>query len=118
MNYSELEPILLSFKGASLSFPFNDKTPVFKVSKKVFALTGVMNGVLSINLKCDPDDAIILRSQFKSIKPGYHMNKDHWNTIVLDGFLDHDLLLKLIKDSYALVIGKLSKKGRAQLWLK
>lgn len=110
MTYSELESILLSYPGAVLTFPFDDKTPVFKVSGKMFALTGLNNNVLSINLKCDPDDAIILRSQFNAITPGYHMNKDHWNTVLADGSLDLSLLLKLIDDSYRLVMGTLSKK--------
>ena len=115
MTYSELESILLSYSGTTLTFPFDDKTPVFKVSGKMFALIGFNKEVLSINLKCDPDDAIILRSQFNAITPGYHMNKDHWNTVLLDDSIDRDLLLKLIDDSYGLVVGSLSKTDQAKL---
>ncbi len=115
MNYKELETLLLSFKDSSLSFPFDDKTPVFKVANKMFALVGLDNNLLSINLKCDPEDALVLRSQFEAIRPGYHMNKDHWNTINLDGSLEEKLVIKLIHDSYALVIKTLSKKEQERL---
>jgi predicted DNA-binding protein (MmcQ/YjbR family) len=118
LNYKELETLLLACNKAFLSFPFDDKTPVFKVSKKMFALVSIDRDPLSINLKCDPEDAQILRSQFEAIKPGYHMNKDHWNTIVLDGSLDKNLVIKLIQDSYTLVIGTLSKKQQLILKLK
>ncbi len=72
---------------------------------------------LTINLKCDPEDALILRSQFKAVIPGYHMNKDHWNTVTLDGSLDPGLLKKLIEDSYALVVRTLNKKEHRRLGL-
>lgn len=115
MNYDEIKAILLSFKGSSLSFPFDDTTPVFKVRKKMFALVGNKNETFQLNLKCDPDDALILRSQFEAILPGYHMNKDHWNTVILDGSIPHDLLLKLIDDSYSLVVKTMSKKEQQGL---
>jgi len=70
---------------------------------------------LGINLKCDPDDAQILRSQFEAITPGYHMNKDHWNTVILDGSLDPRLVRKLIEDSYLLVVRKMSKNEQKRL---
>ncbi len=115
MNYQDLESFLLKFNGASLSFPFDDKTPVFKVARKMFALVALERKPLAVNLKCDPEDAILLRSQFEAINPGYHMNKDHWNTITLDGSLDHQLLSKLIQDSYDLVVKTLSKKNQQNL---
>ena len=115
MKYEELEAFLLAFNEASLNFPFDDKTAVFKVLKKMFALVSLDANLLSINLKCDPADAQILRSHFKSIIPGYHMNKDHWNTVILDGSLDPDLVKKLIEDSYILVIKGMSKKEQARL---
>lgn len=115
MKYDELEAVLLSPNDTHLTFPFDDITPVFKVAKKMFALVSIDRDPLSINLKCDPDDAIILRSQFPAIKPGYHMNKDHWNTVVLDGSLDPRLLLKLIDDSYRLVVKTMSKKEQIRL---
>ncbi len=117
MKYAELESLLLNFTDASLSFPFDDKTAVFKVAKKMFALVSLDTKPLSINLKCDPEDAQVLRSQFEAIIPGYHMNKDHWNTIVLDGSLPEDLVTKLIEDSYYLVAKSMSKKEQKRLGL-
>jgi len=115
MKYPELKTILLSYKDASLDFPFDDKTAVFKVAKKMFALIGLEGDPLSINLKCDPQDAQILRSQFDAILPGYHMNKEHWNTVILDGRLEGDLVKKLIYDSYILVVKGMSKKEQKRL---
>lgn len=118
MTYEQIESILLNYKESTLSFPFDDKTAVFKVSNKMFALLGIHNNPLSINLKCLPEDALILRSQFDAITPGYHMNKDHWNTVVIDGSIDEFLLLKLIDDSYALVVKTFSKKVQSRLAIK
>ena len=115
MKYATLEEILLGFSGTTLSFPFDDKTAVFKVAKKMFALVGLEWEPLGINLKCDPEDAQILRSQFDAIIPGYHMNKDHWNTVILDGSLEPDLVKKLIEDSYILVVKSMSKKEQIRL---
>lgn len=112
MKYDKLESILLEYRGSSVSFPFDQVTPVFKVGAKMFALVSVDKKPLSINLKCDPEDALILRSQFAAILPGYHMNKDHWNTLVLDGSIEEKLLLKLIEDSYKLVLQKMTKKDQ------
>lgn len=70
---------------------------------------------LTLNLKCDPDDAQVLRSQFEAITPGYHMNKEHWNTVLIDGSLDNGLIRKLIEDSYRLVISTLSLKRQLEL---
>ena len=114
-KYGELETVLLGFTDSSLSFPFDEKTAVFKVANKMFALVGLEWNPLAVNLKCDPDDAQILRSQFKAITPGYHMNKDHWNTVILDGSLESDLVYKLIEDSYILVVKTLSKKEQKRL---
>ncbi|MBC8375129.1 MAG: MmcQ/YjbR family DNA-binding protein [FCB group bacterium] len=115
MKYAELEALLLGFNDASLGFPFDEKTAVFKVAKKMFALVGLEWNPLGVNLKCDPEDAQILRSQFKAITPGYHMNKDHWNTVILDGSLDPLLVKKLIEDSYILVVKSMSKKEQERL---
>jgi len=117
MNYKSLESFLLSFPGASLSFPFDNKTPVFKVAGKMFALVSIDSNPLSINLKCGPDDAQLLRSQFNAITPGYHMNKEHWNTVLLDGSLEEALINQLIIDSYSLVVESLSKLKQRDLGL-
>ncbi len=117
MNYSELEHLLLDYNDSTLSFPFDEKTAVFKVANKMFALVGLEWKPLGINLKCDPEDAQILRSQFMAITPGYHMNKDHWNTVILDGSLELELVKKLIDDSYRLVVKSMSKKEQHRLGL-
>lgn len=115
MQFNELEDLLLQYPGSEKTFPFDATTAVFKVRGNIFALAGMDNTPLHLNLKCDPDDAIILRSQFEAIIPGYHMNKDHWNTIILDGSLEPGLVNKLIADSYHLVVAKLSKKAQEGL---
>jgi predicted DNA-binding protein (MmcQ/YjbR family) len=115
MTYVEIEAILLSYKDSSLSFPFDDKTAVFKVVKKMFALVSLDTNPLTINLKCDPEDAQLLRSQFDAVIPGYHMNKEHWNTVILDGSLEADFVKKLIEDSYVLVVKSMSKKEQNRL---
>lgn len=115
MNYNKLQTFLLGFPGATLNFPFDDKTAVFKVSVKMFALVRLGSSPLSINLKCDPDDAQFLRSQFKEVIPGYHMNKDHWNTIILNGELKDGFIKKLIDDSYTLVVKGMSKRAQKSL---
>lgn len=115
MTYQSLEKYLLSFPGSSLSFPFDNETPVFKVGGKMFALVSIESSPLSINLKCDPDDAQVLRSQFKEIIPGYHMNKEHWNTVLVGSGLEDGLVKKLISDSFTLVIKSLSKAKQKEL---
>jgi len=115
MTFYTLEQLLLEYPGSEKSFPFDAITAVFKVRGKMFALAGIENDPVSVNLKCDPEDALILRSQFPAIRPGYHMNKDHWNTIILNDSLELDLFKKLVSDSYALVVSKLTKKVQTDL---
>ncbi len=93
-------------------FPFDTNTLVFKVMGKMFALCDV-DLFTSINLKCDPDRAVELREQYDSIIPGYHMNKVHWNTVMMDGTVSDNLILELIDHSYNLVAASVSKKVRA-----
>ncbi|MCO6462681.1 MAG: MmcQ/YjbR family DNA-binding protein [Saprospiraceae bacterium] len=82
----------MSKPGAEESFPFDEHTIVFKVGGKIFALTGLNDIPPSINLKCDPDKAIMLRESHDEIVPGYHMNKKHWNTVYFDSDLDNKLV--------------------------
>ena len=84
MDVEILREYCLAKKGATESFPFGEDTLVFKAKEKIFALVN-LDGDLSINLKCDPGLAIELRERFSAVTPGYHMNKKHWNTIILDG---------------------------------
>ncbi|MHC1778447.1 MAG: MmcQ/YjbR family DNA-binding protein [Lentimicrobium sp.] len=108
MNIEELREYCLSLPGVTEHFPFDETTLVFKVSGKMFALTD-LEGPLSVNLKCDPELAIELREQYPSVKPGYHMNKMHWNTIEIDGAISDRLITGWIDHSYSL-IAKLKKK--------
>ena len=109
MDYERLHNYLNNKPGALVDFPFDQVTLVFKVGGKMFALITLNEQPLRMNLKCDPGKAQALRDCFASILPGYHMNKRHWNTLVLDGSLDEELVLSLIDDSYALVLKGLPK---------
>lgn len=115
MDYSVLKSHLLEYPGSALSFPFDDVTAVFKVGGKMFALVSIELDPLRINLKCDPQDAQVLRSQFPAIQPGYHMNKELWNSVYLDGSLEDDFVKSLIADSYHLIVDSLSKKAQKEL---
>jgi predicted DNA-binding protein (MmcQ/YjbR family) len=109
MNLEYFRNYCLNFANTSEGFPFDDKTLVFKVHGKMFALCDVEN-FEQVNLKCDPEKAIELREQFQGVKPAYHMNKKHWNSVSINFDVNDDLLLKLTKDSYNLVYAKLPKK--------
>ena len=114
MNPESLREYCLSLPAATEAFPFDEQTLVFKVKGKMFALTDV-DSFASINLKCDPERAVILREQHECILPGYHMNKKHWNTVLLDRRLAEKLIKEMILDSYTLVVAGLPKKIREEL---
>lgn len=114
MNVEEFRAYCLNKKGVTEDFPFNETTLVFKVMGKLFALTD-LELFASINLKCDPNMALELRERFMAVRPGYHMNKKHWNTIDIDGSISSSLLKELIDHSYELVVSKLSLKDQAFL---
>ncbi len=114
MNIEDIRTYCLSKKGVNESFPFDDVTLVFKVIDKLFALTS-LDKDLSINLKCDPETAIQLREQYSTVLPSYHMNKKHWNTVMIDGSINDKLIKKWIDDSYDLVASKLTKKQKIEL---
>ena len=99
----------LQKNGVTEEFPFDKTTLVFKVYGKMFALFDI-ESFDSVNLKCNPENAILLREQYKGITPGYHMNKKHWNTISFDGSVPQKLLLNLTDDSYNLVLNSIPKK--------
>lgn len=100
---------------ASSSYPFGPGALVFKVGGKMFALLGDDENPLTMNLKCDPDEALALRAAYKSILPGYHMSKRHWNTLNLDGSLPDELVRELVEHSYELVVSSLTKVEREKL---
>ncbi len=114
MNIENIREYCLSKRATTEGFPFNDSTLAFKVAGKIFALANLDTHPLKINLKCDPEKAIDLREHFKSVRPGYHMNKKHWNTLKINGEISREILINLIDHSYNLVIAKLSKKIREE----
>ncbi len=111
MNIEEFREYCMAKPGVTEEFPFDEVTLVFKVAGKVFVLTN-LDGDWSLNLKCDPERAIELREQYPAIQPGYHMNKVHWNTVMMDGSLSQKLILELIDHSYQLVVDKLPKSKK------
>lgn len=107
MDIEELRAYILQKSDVTEGFPFGEDTLVFKVKEKIFLLTGLDSSPLQFNVKCDPDRAIELREEFPdSILPGYHMNKKHWNTVVIDGSVSKQLLKEMIDHSYDLVSKK------------
>lgn len=114
MNIEALRDFCLSLKGAEEKMPFNDKTLVFSVKGKMFCLTDITTYEF-INLKCAPEEAIILREEYHEVTPGYHMNKNHWNSVRVIGSLSNTLMEKWIVNSYNLVVAKLPKKIQIEL---
>jgi predicted DNA-binding protein (MmcQ/YjbR family) len=105
MTPDALREFCLSLPQAIETFPFNLETSVFKTSGngKIFALTALDAEPLSVSVKCDPQESLALRAEYPQITPGYHLNKKHWITVVLDGAVPDDLLEQLIRDSHTLV---------------
>ncbi len=116
MNIEEIREYCISKSGVEETFPFDETTLVFKVMGKMFALLPLQSENCRINLKCDPDRALELRESHHQIIPGFHMNKKHWNTVILEDGLKRVLLMELIDHSYELVVSKLTKKLKAELF--
>jgi predicted DNA-binding protein (MmcQ/YjbR family) len=113
MNIQQLYEICLSMNSVTEHFPFDDNTLVFKVGGKIFCLTSLRDwelGQPSVNLKCNPEEAVLLRESFEAVKPGYHMSKKHWNTVYFHRDVTDVLLVQMIHISYALVYQSLSQK--------
>jgi len=100
---AELRECLLSFIGAEETFPFGPNTSVFKVRGKMFALSQLGADSLRVSLKCEPQLAAALRQAHAAVIPGYHLNKRHWNTVIIDGSLPDQMVRDMIEDSYDLV---------------
>lgn len=115
MNFEEIHQYLLSKPGAKETYPFGLDVMVLKVGGKMFALINKDRENLSINLKCDPNEALILRETYEAIVPGYHMNKKHWNTIYVKILDDKEMITKLINHSYDLVFKSLKKSERESI---
>ena len=112
MNLETFYEYCLSMKGVTEHFPFDKDTLVFKVGGKMFALSSLNQwekGSPSVNLKCNPDYAQELRAQYDGIQPAFHMNKVHWNTIVMNSEVPDKFVKELIDDSYQLVFKSLTK---------
>ncbi len=115
MNFKQLDRYLLSKQGTTYDYPFDEKVRVYRIGKKMFALTSE-EGPISVNLKCDSIYALELRSLYEGITAGYHMNKKHWNTVVVeDSDVDEETVRELIDHSYELIYKSLTKKQREAL---
>jgi len=115
LNLEDIRTYCNARKGVTENFPFDFSTLVLKVGSKIFLLTDIDADVLRLNLKCDPALALYLRSQYPQITPGYHMNKKHWNTVIVDGHIPDDEIYRLIDHSYELVFTGLKKSEREDI---
>jgi len=114
----DLRAWCVSQAGAVEDFPFGPEHSVFKVAGKMFALSALDRTPLEVSVKCEPEIAVDLRESHPAIRPGYHLNKRHWNTITLDGSLADTLVRDLIEDSYDLVVSALPQRTRKALGLQ
>ncbi len=101
--------------GSTEEFPFGPEDAVFKVGGRMFALVSLEDEPGRVNLKCDPVYALALRDEFPAVRPGYHMDKRHWNTVVLDGSVPDHLLVEWVEESYDLVVAGLTRPAREAL---
>lgn len=113
MYIDEFRDYCLTKKGVTEDTPFGPETLVLKVMNKVFAITGI-DTFEFVNLKCDPEKAAELREEHAGIKPGWHMNKKHWNSVMTDGSVNNLLIKELIDHSYELIVASLPKKVQAE----
>lgn len=119
MNIEDFRNHCLDKKEVAEFFPFNDDVLVFKVLGKIFALTSLKSWeeqTPAINLKCEPEKAILLREKYSEICPAYHMNKKHWNTVSLNQGLPDDFIKEMINESYELVVSFLPKKHQKNIF--
>lgn len=103
MNHKTVEEYILSMPHAKLDYPFGKDVAVYKVHDKMFALIQEGSDPVRLSLKCDPQLGALLREKYESVMPGYHLNKKHWNTLILSGQLPWDEVQDLIRHSYQLV---------------
>jgi predicted DNA-binding protein (MmcQ/YjbR family) len=115
MNPGELRDYCLSFTGAEETYPFGPRTSVFKVAGKMFAISQLDADSLRVSVKCEPELAEALREAYPAVIPGYHLNKRHWNTVIVDGSLPDEAVRDMIEDSYDLVVGSLPPARRRAL---
>ena len=115
MNIETLREYCIHKKSVEECFPFDDTTLVFNVGGKVFLLVSLISVPLQFNVKCDPEKAVELREEYDCVKPGYHMSKKHWNTVLLESHLPPQFIQKLADHSYDLVVSRINKKMKADL---
>jgi len=115
MTRDDVLETCLGLPAAEETYPFGDEVAVIKVGGRMFALVPLSVGPASVNLKCEPGRALELREAYAGIRPGYHQNKRHWNTVDLDGSVEDDVVRGLIEDSYDLVVTGLPRAVRAEL---
>ena len=115
MDAEELRDYCLSLLGTHEEFPFGPDTSAFKVAGKIFALSRLAENPLRISLKCDPALAEELRKAHAAVIPGYHLNKRHWNTVIIDGSLSDEMISDMVEDSYDLIVSKLPRARRQAL---
>jgi predicted DNA-binding protein (MmcQ/YjbR family) len=117
MTAEQLRDCCLSFPGAEETFPFGPENSVFKVAGRVFALSPLTRRPLRVSVKCEPGLAEQLREAHPAVLPGYHLNKRHWNTVIVDGTLPDRMIGDMVEDSYDLVVSKLPRsRQRALGW--
>ena len=114
MNIENYRDYCIAKKGVTESFPFDEKTLVFKVMNKMFSLTGI-DDFSFINLKCNPEKAKEFRELYEGVTPGYHMSKQHWNSVSTKGAVSDKLIYQWIDDSYDLIVASLTKKLKEEL---
>jgi predicted DNA-binding protein (MmcQ/YjbR family) len=114
MDLETIRKYCLEKKGVTEELPFDEDSPVYKVMGKIFLIASLTHPI-SINLKCDPGKAVELRERYDAVTPGYHMNKKHWNTVMLDNSLPPKFILEWINHSYDLVVNGLGKKEKLEL---
>ena len=115
MTPDDVLAFCLGLPAAEETYPFGEAVAVVKVGGKMFALVPLTDGPGSVNLKCEPARALELRDAYAGIRPGYHQDKRHWNTVALDGSVEDDVVRGLIEDSYDLVVARLPRSVRAHL---
>jgi predicted DNA-binding protein (MmcQ/YjbR family) len=115
MDLKALLTHCLAKPGASESHPFGPGALVMKVGGKMFAIIGEDTEPLTISLKCEPEIALVLRKSHQSVRPGYHLNKRHWNTVTLDGAVPDEQVLEWVDDSYDLVVDALPQRIRDEI---
>jgi predicted DNA-binding protein (MmcQ/YjbR family) len=112
---ADLRDLCLGFPGSVETFPFGPETSVFKIAGKMFALSRLAERPLRVSLKCEPLIADQLRAAHPGVLPGYHLNKRHWNTVIIDGSIPEQMIRDMIEDSYDLVVSKLPLARRRAL---